>query len=121
MQHLAHLLGIEKDVCTPIVRQQKTITVRMSLNSPWNQTGAFRQDEGALPVTHELRFTLHGHQTAFKQFELAFSNIKQIAKPFEEHRTPLILKDLQNVFARRKRHRIPRCFAFEIWILFSCF
>jgi hypothetical protein len=102
MQHLGHLPGFEIQVLAGIVGNEKAVAIRVSLDTAGNQAGAFGQNERALAVTQQLRFTLHRPQAALQELQLVLANVEQDAQRVEAHRLALLLEDLQDVLARRQ-------------------
>jgi hypothetical protein len=102
VQGLGHLPGFEKQVLAGIVGNQKAVAIRVPLDSPGNQTGALGENERAFAVTQQLRFTLHCPQAALQKFQFVLADVEQNAQRVEAHRLALLLKDLQDVLARRQ-------------------
>ena len=121
MQHLGHLLGIEKKIVAAIVRDEEAIAVRMPLDPPGNEAGAFRQDVRPLAVAHQLRLALHRRQTAHEWLALGLAHIEQVAKKIQTDRPALLGQRLHDVFAGGQRQVIFRHFTLEKRVVFSDF
>ena len=76
MQHLAHLVLIEKDVGAAVIGNQEAVAVLMALNLARRQAGALGQDVGALAVAHQLAFALHRPQPALEHLALAARDVE---------------------------------------------
>ena len=97
MQHLGHLLGIEKQIIAAVIGNEEAITVGMPFNTPGNQAGALGNDVRPFAVAHQLRLALHRPKAALEHVEFVIPDIKQHTKLFATDRLALFLKYLQDV------------------------
>ena len=102
MQHLAHLVLVEKDVGAAVIGDQEAVAVGVALDPAGRQAGALGQDVGALAVAQQLAFALHGAEPALEHLALDLGDVEQFAQFDQGDRTPFFDQDLRDVFARRQ-------------------
>jgi hypothetical protein len=92
MQHLAHLMLVEKDVSAAIVGNQEAVAIWMALYLAQRQAGALGQNVVTLAVAHQLAFALHGTQPALEHFPLTAGNIQQLGNSIKLKGRPSSVK-----------------------------
>ena len=102
VQHLAHLVLVEKDVGTAVVGDQEAIAVRVTLDPARRQAGPLGQDVGALAVAHQLAFAFHCAKPALEHFLLGCGDVEQPGQFGEGDWAAFVGKYLRDVFARRE-------------------
>ncbi len=113
MQHLAHLVLVEKDVGAAVIGNQETVAIGVPLHFAGRQAGPLRQDVGPLAVAHQLAFALHRTQPALEHLTLAAGDIEQLGQLDEIERPPLIGQNLRDVLARGQREFVARRLTLE--------
>ena len=98
VQHLTHLMLVEKNIGTAIVGNQKAITIGMSLNLARRQARPLGQNIGFLAVAQHLPFALHGAQAAPEHLAFAIVDIEQSGQLFKTQRPPFIRQNLGHIF-----------------------
>lgn len=116
MQDFFHLVLIEENIGTTIIRNQETVTIRMPLNPPCGQTRPLWQHVGPFAVSHQLPFTLHRTQATLEHLALALCDIQQRHQLAKLNRASFISQNLGNIFAGRQRKLISSQLPLKKWI-----
>ena len=103
VQHLAHLVLVEKDVGTAVVGNQKAVAIRMPLHPARRQAGPLGQDVGPLSVAHQLPFAFHRTQPALEHLSLAIGDVEQSSQFSEFKRPTFVGQYLRDVLAGGQR------------------
>ncbi len=103
VQHLAHLLGTEKDVGLAVIAAQEAEAVGVALDAPLDEVGLGRQQVGVAAVAHDLAVALHRAQATVEEVELVRGDVERAGELGEGHRHAALGEDLQHVFAAGER------------------
>ena len=98
VQHLAHLVLVEKDVGTAVVGNQKAVAIRCPAPLPGSGWPA-RAGCRPLAVAHQLPFAFHRTQPALEHLALAIGDVEQSSQFSESKRPTFVGQYLRDVLA----------------------
>ena len=78
MQRLMHLLGAQVQIRIAVIGDQKTESIRMTLNLSFDQIQFFHHANVTFAVTENLPFTNHRRQAAIEKLFFLLGDIQQL-------------------------------------------
>ena len=113
VKDLAHLLRPDEQIGATVVANDETETVGMPLHPAADQVRLVGQQVGAAAVAHDLAVAHHRRQAAVEILALAGFDFERRRQRLEAERHAVLLEDLEDVLAARKRMGVAFAFAFE--------